>query len=69
LAKAVGFEVETLRVEGGDGFFGGLGPLGWAECLLLKALAVVQHGQFNSNLIVSLRKPCHAQTPSLAAVS
>ena len=69
LAKAVGFEVETLRVEGGDGSFGGLGPLGWAECLLLKALAVVQHGQFNSNLIVSLRKPCHAQTPSLAAVS
>jgi SAM-dependent methyltransferase len=69
LAKAVGFEVETLRVEGGDGSFGGLGPLGWAECLLLKALAVVQHGQFNSNLIVSLRKPCHAQTPRLAAVS
>ena len=56
-AKAVGFEVETLRVVGGDGSFGGLGPLGWAECIPLKAVAVIKHGEFNSNLIGSLRKP------------
>jgi SAM-dependent methyltransferase len=56
-AKTAGFEVEALKVVGGDGSFGPLGPLGWAECVVLKTLSVVKEGQLNSNLIVSLRKP------------
>ena len=56
-AKAAGFEVEVLTVKGSDGAFGALGPLGWAECVILKLLSIVGRGRFNSNLIVSLRKP------------
>jgi len=56
-ARSAGFEVETLMIKGSIGSLGRLGFLGWMECFVLKLLAVVQHGRFNSNLIVSLKKP------------
>ncbi len=59
-AKTSGFEVDALVVKGGDGAFGALGPVGWVECGVLKLLSVVADGRFNSNLIVSLRKPAPA---------
>jgi SAM-dependent methyltransferase len=56
LAMANRFEVVELFVKGGDGAFGPLGPIGWIECLLLKLIASVKNGRYNSNLIVQLRK-------------
>lgn len=56
-ANNSGFEVDTLAIKGGDGAFGALGPVGWGECAVLKLLSWLGGGRFNSNLIVSLRKP------------
>jgi SAM-dependent methyltransferase len=56
LATANAFEVVELFVKGGDGTFGRLGPIGWLECFLLKLVASVRNGRYNSNLIVRLRK-------------
>jgi SAM-dependent methyltransferase len=57
LARETGFTVETVMITGDNGSFERLGLVGWAECLVLKAVAVIAGGKFNSNLIVSLRKP------------
>jgi SAM-dependent methyltransferase len=55
-AAANKFEVVELALNGGDGTFGRLGPVGWLECFLLKLVASIKSGRYNSNLIVQLRK-------------
>jgi ubiquinone/menaquinone biosynthesis C-methylase UbiE len=57
VARRCGFEVERLDVVGSSGSFGLLGPLGWLECGVLKALDAVGGGRWNSNLICVLRRP------------
>jgi ubiquinone/menaquinone biosynthesis C-methylase UbiE len=49
------FRVERLSVNGSVGVFGGLGPVGWAEVLLTKAISLPS-GHYNSNLICVLRR-------------
>jgi 2-polyprenyl-3-methyl-5-hydroxy-6-metoxy-1,4-benzoquinol methylase len=56
LAKQSGFAVEELSVIGSSGSFGRLGPIGWAECFLLKGLEVGFKGRFNQNIIACLRR-------------
>jgi ubiquinone/menaquinone biosynthesis C-methylase UbiE len=56
LAEEAGFAIEELRVVGSSGAFDSLGPIGWAECFLLKGLAVGFHGKFNSNIIGVLQR-------------
>jgi SAM-dependent methyltransferase len=65
-ADASGFEVVDLLVKGGDGAFGPLGPIGWLECFVLKLLATVRQGRYNSNLIVRLRKRAGSDSRSAA---
>jgi hypothetical protein len=57
VARRCGFEIERLDVVGSSGSFGLLGPLGWLECGVLKALDAVGGGRWNSNLICVLRRP------------
>lgn len=47
--------IERLSINGTSGAFGMLGPIGWAEVLMMKAVALVT-GQYNSNLICVLRR-------------
>jgi 2-polyprenyl-3-methyl-5-hydroxy-6-metoxy-1,4-benzoquinol methylase len=47
--------IERLGINGTSGAFAVLGPIGWAEVLMMKAVAVVT-GQYNSNLICVLRR-------------
>jgi len=61
LARETGFEMETALVKGSVGSLGVLGPIGWLECPVLKLVAVARGGEFNSNLIVSLRRPAEAR--------
>ena len=61
LAAQTGFEVETLRVQSSNGSFGEVGPAGWLECFILKLLTKLNGGEWNSNLVVCLRKPAHTE--------
>jgi SAM-dependent methyltransferase len=56
LAEQVGFEIEELSVIGSSGSFERLGPVGWAECFLLKGLSMGFKGRFNQNIIACLRR-------------
>jgi SAM-dependent methyltransferase len=56
LARQTGFELEELSVIGSSGSLGRLGPLGWAECFILKGLAVGFKGKFNQNIVACLRR-------------
>ena len=47
--------IERLSLNGTAGAFGGLGPIGWVELLLMKAVEIGT-GQYNSNLICVLRR-------------
>jgi SAM-dependent methyltransferase len=62
-AIKAGFEVESVQICGSSGQFSRLGPIGVMECLPLKLVASVGNGRYNSNILVSLRKPL-ATTPA-----
>jgi SAM-dependent methyltransferase len=55
LAGATGFRIERLTVNGTVGSFGGLGPLGWIEVAVMKAVSIPS-GTYNTNLICVLRR-------------
>jgi SAM-dependent methyltransferase len=57
IALAAGFEVEQLLHRGSNGTFERLWFIGWLECLILRALEIINDGAYRSNLIVMLRKP------------
>jgi SAM-dependent methyltransferase len=57
VATAAGFEVEAIEIRGSSGQFTRLGPIGVIECLPLKLVASIADGRYNSNILVSLRKP------------
>jgi len=56
LAKSAGFEVEELNMAGSNRIFDRLGPVGWAECFVQKAMSVVLGGRLNSNIIAVLKR-------------
>ena len=55
-AGSAGFEVEAIHTITSSGIFSALGPIGWAECLILKAQTVLFNGKYNSNFVVVLKK-------------
>ncbi len=56
LAEGSRLEVERLVVTGSSGSFARLGPVGWVECLVLKAVSTLDGGNLNSNIIAVLRR-------------
>ena len=56
LASETGFEVEELSLVGTVGVLDRLGPVAWAECLLLKGLASSFHGKLQPDILAVLKR-------------
>ncbi len=55
-ASRCGLSVDFVRVVNSSGTFVLLGPVAWLECFWMKFLEAISRGQWNSNLICSLRR-------------
>lgn len=71
-AESAGFEAESIRTHVSAGQFFVLGPVQWLECLWLKLLSVIGHGEWDAGLIVTLRRPAAERVegaPQVAAAA